>query len=72
MTTGVPRKHLCVSRVITEDADFITIEVGKRDDVTWHLQQNEEGETVGGDRFLTMMFVHTAEGGGMETWLPWE
>lgn len=66
-----PRSHVLPSRVLAEDDDFITIEVAKHDRVTFHLQQNAEGETVGGDRFLTMLFVHMVDG-DLETWLPWE
>jgi len=61
---------LRVSRVLNEDDDFITLEVGKRDDVTFHLQQNDEGETVGGDRFLTVLFVKSDGQGGAEAWDP--
>lgn len=61
---------LRVSRVLNEDDDFITLEVGKRDDVTFHLQQNDEGETVGGDRFLTVLFVKSDGAGGAEAWDP--
>lgn len=60
------------SRVLSEDDDFITIEVAKHDGVTFHLQMDDEGEVVGGDRFLTLMFVHHVDGEGMTTWLPWE
>ena len=56
-------KDICLGRVLSEDEDFILIEVGKRDDVVYHLQQNNDGETVGGDRFYTLIFT-----GGK----PWE
>lgn len=68
--TDVPRAMLKVARVLTEDDDFLTLEVGKRDDVTFNLQQDGEGEVVGGDRFLTLMFVHQADG-SVEVWEPW-
>lgn len=62
---------LKVSRVLhKDDPDFVTLEVGKRDDVTFHLQQNEDGETVGGDEFLTVLFVRSDGKGGMEAWDP--
>lgn len=67
----IPAKMMKVSRVLAEDDDFITLEVGKHDAVTFHLQQNAEGETVGGDKFLTVMFVHN-EGGTAEVWEPWQ
>ena len=69
---GVPSEHILPSRVLNEDHDFITLEVAKHGDVTFHLQQNDEGETVGGDRFLTVIFVHhVVQSDSMETWLPW-
>jgi hypothetical protein len=69
---GVPRDHVLPGRVLHEDDDFLTLEVGKHDAVTFHLQQDPEtGETIGGDRFLTVVFVHAVDG-GMETWLPWQ
>lgn len=63
---------LKVGRVLHEDDDFITLEIGKRDDVTFHLQQNDNGETVGGDRFLTIIFVHADEAnpGTATSWDP--
>jgi hypothetical protein len=69
--SGIPKQHLKVARVLHQDGDFVTLEVGKHDDVTFHLQQDPEtGETVGGDEFLTVIFVRAA-GGGFETWEPW-
>lgn len=59
---------LKVARVLHEDDDFVTLEVGKRDDCTFHLQRDETGETVGGDRFLTMVFVHNVDGKAV----PWD
>jgi hypothetical protein len=64
-------KRLLVGRVLHQDDDFITIEVGKRLDVTFHLQQNDEGETVGGDEFLTLAFMHDVGGGRAKPWIPW-
>lgn len=63
---------LHVSRVLAEDDDFVTLEVAKHDDVTFHLQQNDEGETVGGDRFLTLVFVRAdpKRPGKAEQWEP--
>ena len=63
---------LRVSRVISEDNDFVVLEVGKRDDVVFHLQQSEEtGETVGGDKFMTIIFVRQVDG-KIETWDPFK
>lgn len=73
---GIPREHILPSRVLHQDDDFITVEVAKHDGVEFHLQQNEEGETVGGDEFLMLVFVHVPDGHEgepvMETWKPWE
>lgn len=60
--TTVGRAEMKVARILHEDDDFVTLEVGKRDDCVFHLQQNEEGETVGGDRFLTLLFMHNEDG----------
>jgi hypothetical protein len=63
---------LRVSRVLSEDNDFVVLEVGKRDDVVFHLQQSEEtGETVGGDKFMTIIFVRQVDG-KIETWDPFK
>lgn len=65
-------RDLHVARVLHEDGDFATLEVGKTDEVTFHLGMNDEGETVGGDQFLTVLFVRRATvGDGMEVWDPW-
>lgn len=69
----VPSELLKVSRVLHEDDDFVTLEVAKHDNVTFHLGQNEEGETVGGDRFLTVLFVRAtpeAGAGAASAWDP--
>lgn len=58
--------------MLAEDADFVTLEVGKRDDVVFHLQQDENGETVDGDRFLTVLFVRADGSGGAEVWDPFD
>lgn len=63
---------LLVSRVLNEDDDFITLEVAKHDRVTFHLQQDADGETVGGDKFYTVVFVHNDGSGKAVPWLPWE
>lgn len=67
----VSRAMIKVARVLVEDDDFLTIEVGKHDGVTFHLQQNDEGETVGGDKFLTLVFTHRVDD-HMEVWEPWK
>jgi len=65
------RDLILPARVLAEDDDFITLEVGKHDAVSFTLQQNEHGETVGGDRFHTLVFIHFT-GDGAEFWKPWE
>jgi hypothetical protein len=62
---------LSVARVLAEDEKFLTLEVAKTDDVSFTLQKDESGETVGGDRFLTLLFVHR-DGGEASIWKPWE
>lgn len=66
----IPASSLKVSRVLHDDTDFVTLEVAKHDDVIFNLQQNDEGEVVGGDAFLTVLFVRSDGQGGMETWDP--
>jgi hypothetical protein len=61
-----------VGRVLHQDDDFVTIEVGKHDGVTFHLQQNDQGETVGGDKFLTLLFMHNAGDGTAKPWDPFK
>jgi len=63
------REDFKVARVLHEDDDFVTLEVGKNDSVVFNLQQNDEGEVVGGDKFLTLLFVHQVEN-KMEVWNP--
>jgi hypothetical protein len=67
----IRRDQLKVARVLHEDGDFVTLEVGKRDDVTFNLQQDDTGQTVGGDRFFTILFVRAGEdGASAEVWDP--
>jgi hypothetical protein len=67
----ISKDMLHVGRVLHEDDDFVTMEIGKHDDVRFTLQQDEEGEAVGGDRFLTLLFTHNVDG-NMEIWKPWQ
>lgn len=57
---------LAVGRLLSEDDDFMVIEVAKNDKVSFTLQQDEDGETVGGDQFFTMLFCRSNGQGGME------
>lgn len=56
-------EQILPARVLHEDDDFITIEVGKHDDVSFTLES--------GDRFLTMVFVRFV-GDRARAWLPWK
>jgi hypothetical protein len=67
----IPRDQISVARVLSEDDDFLVLEVGKHDNVTFTLQKDEDGETIGGDRFLTVLFIHHTDDGA-EVWKPWE
>jgi hypothetical protein len=58
-------------RVLAEDDDFITMEIAKHDDVSFSLQRDENNEVVGGDRFLTLLFIHAVRG-VPKVWKPWE
>lgn len=60
---------LRLGRILHQDDEFVTIEVAKRDDVVFHLQTDDEGEVVGGDEFLTFLFVHQVDG-GVSVWDP--
>lgn len=67
----VQRRDLKVARVLHDEGDKVILEVGKTDEVSFQLQQSEEtGETVGGDHFLTLIFVKAHEAGGAEVWDP--
>jgi hypothetical protein len=66
-----PFSHLKVSRILAEDSEFVTLEVMKNDDSTFHLQQDENGNVVGGDRFLTLVFVHQVDE-VVQSWDPFE
>lgn len=59
----IPGEMICVARVLNEDDDFLTLEVGKHDAVSFTLEE--------GDSFHTLLFVHK-EGEGLEVWKPWE
>lgn len=68
----IRKRDLKVARVLHSDSEFATLEVGKNDKVTFHLRQDPEtGETVGGDEFLTLLFLRSDGEGAMEVWDPW-
>lgn len=68
MAIELPSRLVLVGRVLHEDDDFVTLEIGKTEQVVFHLQQNDEGETVGGDQFLTLVFFNTKQ---RRFWNPW-
>lgn len=37
-----------LGRILHQDKDFVTVEVGRRDDVEWNLSE--------GDQFITLVF----------------
>lgn len=55
-----------VARILTEDEDFITIEVMKNMDDSWSIQE--------GDKFLTVLFITNEgmRGNNVKAWLPWK
>jgi hypothetical protein len=64
-------EHVTPCRVLNEDDDFLTMEVAKRDDVTFSFQRDENNQIVGGDRFYTILFVRFEDGEPV-IWKPWE
>lgn len=72
MKLHVNMAHLRVLRVLHEDDNMMTCEISKNDDVAFTLKQNKEGETVGGDEFYFVFFMHNnKDTGEMKTWEPW-
>lgn len=59
----IPKQMVKPARVLHEDDDFVTVEVGKHDDVSFTLED--------GDEFLTLLFIRSDGEGGMEVWEPW-
>lgn len=68
----ISRSDLKVARILQQDDDFAIIEVGKHDKVTFHLQTNDDGVVVGGDHFLTLLFlkVDNEDKRSMVVWDP--
>lgn len=59
----IPGDHVRVAKVVGENDDGLTLFVPKDMTGSFHIES--------GDRFLTMIFVHQADG-AMETWVPWQ
>jgi hypothetical protein len=57
--------NVCVGRVVSEDEDFMLLEVIKNEERKLQL----DPETP--DKFHMLMFVHQTEN-GIEVWKPWE
>lgn len=69
----VQRRDIKVARVLHDEGDKVILEVGKTDEASFQLQQDEEtAETVGGDRFLTLIFVRSTPPAGAEVWDPFQ
>lgn len=66
----VSKELVLVGRVLSETRDHVTLEVGKHEGAKFTLQQDENGETVGGDQFYTLLMCRT-ENGALVPWLPW-
>lgn len=67
----IGREMVLPARVLHQDDDFITLEVAKHDGVSFTLNRDDSGETVGGDEFNTLVFVRAVDG-HVEVWKPWE
>jgi hypothetical protein len=65
----IGRDDLSVARVVHEDDDFITLEVGKHDGVSWHVAPLTPDHEEAPQRFHTILFLNAAEG---RAWKPWE
>jgi hypothetical protein len=52
-----------VARVMSEDDKSLILEVEKSNETSIDL--------FGGERFLTLVFVH-ADNGAIKAWVPWE
>jgi hypothetical protein len=53
-----------IARVVGENEEGLTLFVPKNMDGEFHLE--------GGEKFLSMIFVHNAGNGELKAWLPWE
>lgn len=67
-------RDISIARILHESDEFITLEVAKTNDTKFTLDQDAEGNVIGGDKFLTLIFVHksSTDGAAMEIWKPWE
>jgi hypothetical protein len=65
-------KEISVARILSEDSNFITLEVAKSDQVSFTLNQDDEGNVIGGDKFLTLLFVRPNSNEDLEAWKPWQ
>jgi hypothetical protein len=65
----VSQEDMCAARVVHEDDDFITLEVAKRDDVSFHVAPLTEDDDSPPQQFYILMFFNLKEG---RVWKPWE
>ena len=65
-------ERMKVGRILAEDDEFVTLEVMKRQNSVFHLQQDEHGNVIGGDKFLTLVFVHSTDAGEVAPWDPFD
>lgn len=56
---------LRVGRVISNDGNFVLLEVAKNDEATFTLDEEVP------DNFLTLLFLRRDEDGDMSIWNPW-
>jgi len=60
---------IMVARLLHEDDERMTIEVGKSDGISWSVGLEEDTY----DRFYTLMFVRVEKfSESLESWKPWE
>lgn len=66
----ISRDDMRILRVLHEDNDFVTFEMPKRDDIPMRLRMDEDGNTIGGDQFFTVLFVRQDGHGAAMVWNP--
>jgi hypothetical protein len=61
--------NVFVGRVLSEDADFMVIEVGKHDQVSWRIAPVPGEENPAPPQFFTIGFLKKVRGGA-SLWNP--
>lgn len=59
---AIRTNHITIGRVVSQDDDFVMLEVPKSITEELHIEQ--------GDEFLTVIFVRNRNG-AVESWNPW-